>query len=503
MKNYILKFSLLGLLAFTSSSCSNFLDVNVNPNAPVGENLTLNNKLPAALVATATQEATQLNQLGAWWSGYWGTSSEGLNSFFNEKIYSGPGIRDVRDGIPVWENSYNYLLYYKLMLDQAEDEGALFYSGISKIMMAWHFFQLVDIYNNVPFDEALQGSTYNRPTYEDGKTVYEKSMNLVTEGIQDIKSASIAPKNDDIIFGGNKNLWMKFGNTMKLRALLRQSEQASQAAYITAEIQKIVQEGSGFLGTSESALVQPGYLNTAGKLNPFYENYYRNSGGATVNNYTNIRPTTYIIEKLKGLNDPRLAALYVEVGGTFKGVSFGNPTVSTESDAINTSAFKGPLENGNQPAGLIKSFNQASVLLSSFESLFLQAEAAQRGWISGTAATYYQAAISESFKYIMNGTVDISTYTAQNTVALASASNPIERIIEQKWLALNSINSIQAWADYRRLGYPQIPNSMVAPSPEARPQRLMYPETENSTNRDQVVAQGSDDILTAKVWWNR
>ncbi|MBP3942214.1 SusD/RagB family nutrient-binding outer membrane lipoprotein [Sphingobacteriaceae bacterium WQ 2009] len=501
MKNYSIKLALLGLFTWTATSCSNFLEVNVNPNAPVGENLTLASKLPAALVATATQEATQLNQLGAFWSGYWGTSSEGLNAFYNEKIYSGQGIRDVRDGIPIWENSYNYLLYYKLMLDQSEQEGALFYAGISKIMMAWHFLQLVDIYNNVPYEEALLGSAVNRPKYEDGKAVYEKSINLITAGIQQINAATVAPKQDDIIFAGNKKLWSKFGNTIKLRALLRQSEQASQAAYIRTEIDKIVKEGSGFLSSSESALVQPGYLNTTGKLNPFYENFYRNSGGATVVNYTNIRPTNYVVEKLKGLSDPRLEALYVAVNGSYKGVDFGDPTVSTASNASNTSAFKGPLENGNKPAGLLKSSSQAAVLLSSFESLFLQAEAAQRGWIAGTATKYYADAISESFKYIMNENYNTAAYLQQKEVSLAEAPAPIARIIEQKWLALNSINSIQAWADYRRLGLPTIPNSLSAPNPTARPQRLMYPETENSTNREQVIAQGSDDILRTKVWW--
>ncbi|HLW20349.1 MAG TPA: hypothetical protein VKX33_08500, partial [Cyclobacteriaceae bacterium] len=67
------------------SSCADFLDVNDNPNAPISENLQLSAKLPSALVATVNQESGQLNQLGALWGGYWGTTSEGINMFFNQK----------------------------------------------------------------------------------------------------------------------------------------------------------------------------------------------------------------------------------------------------------------------------------------------------------------------------------------------------------------------------------------------------------------------------------
>jgi hypothetical protein len=222
--NKILFFWLMASLLF--SSCTDFLDVNDNPNAPVSENLELSAKLPAALVASANQESGQLNQLGALWGGYWGTTSEGINMFFNQKTYNGPGLRDVRDGYPVWETSYNNLLYYQLLREQAEEEGSLFYLAVAKIMQGWHFLRLVDIYNNVPFEEALQGTAFSTPTYEAGDSVYEKSIDLVSQGIEDIKNspAGSEPGNDDLLFQGNKGLWAKFGNTIKLRALVRQSE---------------------------------------------------------------------------------------------------------------------------------------------------------------------------------------------------------------------------------------------------------------------------------------
>ena len=494
----------LVLVAALTVSCSEFLEVNNNPNAPVNENLSLSAKLPAALVSTVNQETGQLNQIGAFWAGYWGTTSEGVNLFVDLKSYNGPAIRHQRDGIPVWEDGYTSLLYYQLIREQAQTEGALFYAGIAKIMQGWHFTRLVDLYNNLPFDDALQGTLHPTPRYEEGKTVYEKSIHLISAGIEDLKNApaGVGPGADDILFKGNKALWIKFGNTLKLRALIHQSA-AGDPAYITAEIQKIQAEGSGFLGVGENAFVQPGYLNTATKLNPFWENYYRTVQGASTGNHQDLRPTVFALEQYKRRNDPRLASLYVSVGTDYKGVLFGNPNAEAQYNRASTSAFKGPQENGSRPAALFKTATQPSILMGSFESLFLQAEAVQRGWLAGSAKTFYEQGIQESFKYMEVATSEFAAYNVQPTVNFDQATNKIEAIITQKWLALNSLSSIEAWSDYRRLGIPAIPNSLDAPAPTARPLRLMYPESERQTNNAEASKQGSDDIMKDKVWWNR
>lgn len=500
-----IKYSVLFVLAACCfTACSDFLDVNKNPNAPVSENLPLGAKLSAALVSTVNQEAGQLNQIGAFWGGYWGTTSEGINNFVDLKTYNGPAIRHQRDGIPVWENGYTNLLYYQLIKEEATAGGNLFYSGVAKIMQGWHFMRLVDLYNNLPFDDALQGTLHPTPRYESGKVVYEKSVNLITEGIEDLKNApaGTGAGADDVLFKGNKTLWIKFGNTVKLRALLRQSE-VGDAAYIDAEIQKIQSEGSGYLGVGENAFVQPGYLTTAGKLNPFWESNYRTVQGVSTGNHQDIRPTVFLLEQYRQRNDPRLATLYVPVENEYKGVLFGNPNAEAAYERAATSAFRGPTENTQKPAALFKSAMQPSVLMGTFESLFLQAEAAQRGWISGSAKNLYEQAIQESFKYMEVGVGAFAPYNAQPSVNFTDATNKIARIIEQKWLALNSISSLEAWNDYRRLGIPAIPNSLDAPAATMRPLRLMYPESERQTNNTEASGQGSDEVTKDKVWWDQ
>lgn len=296
----------------TLAGCDKYLDVNEDPNRPVSSTLPLSAKLPAALVSSVNQETGQLNQLGAFWGGYWGTNNEAISAFIDIKTYNGPAIRHQRDGIPVWENAFSTMLYYELMMQEAISVQAHFYTGIAQIMQGWHFMRLVDIYNGMPFNEALKGTAMPTPVYEEGKVVYSKAMDLVTEGIENIKRATAGtePAGDDVLFKGNKTLWAKFGNTVKLRGLIHQSE-TGDAAYIAAEIKKIEQEGSGFLGVGENAFVQPGYLNTAGKLNPFWENYYRNVQGVTTANYLNIRPTTFLIDQYRQRNDRSFPTLFI------------------------------------------------------------------------------------------------------------------------------------------------------------------------------------------------
>ncbi|MCP2937624.1 SusD/RagB family nutrient-binding outer membrane lipoprotein, partial [Salmonella enterica subsp. enterica serovar Typhimurium] len=70
------------------------------------------------------------------------------------------------------------------------------------------------------------------------------------------------------MFGGDQTKWVKFANTLKLRLLMHQASRADRAAYVQAEIAKIVAEGSGFLGSGEDAAVNPGFQQD--KPNAFY-----------------------------------------------------------------------------------------------------------------------------------------------------------------------------------------------------------------------------------------
>lgn len=497
MKKYI--FSLL-IAAGLLTSCESFLDINQDPDKPTDEYMTLAYRLPAALYNTASQEAIQLNELGSFWGGYWGVNIEGKASYSSLQLYNGTDLMSKRDAqYPIWENGYVYANYYQLIKNQAESEGSKVYGGVSRIMIAWHILRLADVYGDIPFDQAFDSDKYPLPQYENGIEVYQKSIDMLTEAIALLNAersvAEPKPTADDIIFGGDVTKWIQFANTIKLRALLRQSEVEGQSAYIAGEIAKIVAEGHGFLSTS--ALVNPGFSST--KLNPYWGRYYHDASNKETTAHINIRPTEYILDQYKALNDPRLSNLYVEVEGDYRGVIFGYNGDDARYGKTKTSALKGPNENNSNSAALLKSATQPLVLMSNSESYFLQAEAIQRGWLKGNARDLYVKGIEASFSYMGVAATEASAYLSQSNVAY---NGSIAQIILQKWLAMNSVSGFEAWSDYRRLHMPDFPNSVAVSDASIRPHRLLYPESENQTNIKQVKARNITDITKDRIWWD-
>src|ERR1044072_4837730 len=110
-------------------------------------------------------------------------------------------------------------------------------------------------------------------------------------------------------------------------------------------------------------------------------------------------------------------------------------------------------------------------LITAAESYFLQAEGVVNGILStGNAEALFKNGITASFKYLYakpDGTItgtpeaDAADYILNNNSSyLADFSKAgtkeqkLEAIITQKYIALNMVNSDEAWNEYRRTHYP-------------------------------------------------
>ncbi|WP_437918124.1 SusD/RagB family nutrient-binding outer membrane lipoprotein [Sphingobacterium sp. LRF_L2] len=494
----------LSLATFCFQACD--MDINVNPNRPSESSSDF--LLPPAILKLADYETVTLNELGSFFGGYWGKANDvtiggggATNSYLDMIInYS---IND-EFANTIWESAYSNLYNIKL-IEEKEQELNPAYAGLAKIMRGWYFLRLVDHYNNVPFYEASNPSVATAK-YDGGELVYREAVNLITEGTKLLASVpvgTIIPGSDDILFKGDLIKWRQLANTLKLRALIRQSEVAS-SAYIQQEIAVISSDGSGFL--TVDALVNPGYTTSAGQMNGFWTSFYRTTNNNAVAAYNGYRPTRFLLAKYKEFNDPRMSYIYTAVNGEYNGVVLGAGNDVTQNYAV-TSAFKGPQENNNNAGGLFKSATQSALIFSAAESYFLQAEAAFRGWTSTTAVeSLYTKAIQASFNYIGVSSAEQQAYVNQQNVKIETASDKLTKIIEQKWLALNGINGAEAWSDYRRLGIPNIPGSLLAdPTGNVHPIRLRYPASEVNNNREQVSAQGNivGTSKEFKVFWQK
>jgi hypothetical protein len=460
------------------SSCKKqLLDINTDPNNPTtasaSPDLVLSNALntTAGIYNNPTSGSNNFVWAGLWlghisYSGNFAIATENISYNLTNSFAAG-----------TWDNLYDNNEDYDFVEKKGVETGNNFYRAIGMFMKAYNFQTLVDLYNNVPYTEALQGTKNSAPKYDNGKDIYVDLGKKMDTAIALFKTSGNTTIKGDIMFDGDAGKWTMFANTVKLRFLLRQSEVNGAAAKSQASA-----ISGGFL--TVDATVNPGYLNSSGKMNPFW-----GSNVNTSNTYTQTlyRGGAYAIRWYKDNNDTlRLRKFYTPVGGTPQ--SLGD-TTKLDNYAGNYFGDQG-VPNSQTSAigkGVLKSYNQGAVIMLAAESYFLQAEAALRGWISGDPKTLYQKGVEASFAYLGLTAAQAQVYYSQagNKQTTWSATSGFQEqlalIMRQKWAA-------------------ETPLSTSPFSTGIFPARLMYPQREISVNGASVSAQGNITPGT-KVWW--
>jgi hypothetical protein len=368
------------------------------------------------------------------------------------------------------------------------------------------------------------------------------------------------------MFHGDAVRWIKFANTLKLRMLVHckgggvendAPEYTVSGIDIPAEMAIITQEGSGFLGAGESAVINPGYSST--KPNPFYRNYALNENGELAGSADLTKANAFAVGMGSSSKpgyydwdyDPRIDKFYVrpdddpsaavyEPAAYHKGIPYGaisgefENSTGSELSSINAINSTSP-NTGLTPKGPASD----AWIITSVESLFLQAEAAHRGMMPGNAEQLLKDAIYESFDYLGLTTTDADDYLDANagypdvdyTAPSLGAGLPgggLYTILSQKWFALNGIAPYEVWTDYRRtdikigvgvgfdqdeLDYATIKSILAgARVPSAGesdiPVRLFYPQSEYSFNEANAQAQGTINVFgnpsnpNNKIFWD-
>ncbi|RYY38415.1 MAG: SusD/RagB family nutrient-binding outer membrane lipoprotein [Chitinophagaceae bacterium] len=489
------KHKALWFLALSGSlmlgSCKKgFLDINTNPNSPTDANITPELIFPQAAAAVGARSASGNFTFLMNWLGYTGASG----SYAIDLTETSYGI-DQTFGEGIWQNHYNVLFDLQQTKSKALAKGDTVLAGASMILSAKLWQELVDLFGNIPYKQAFGGSNVPRPAYDGGQAIYN-DLQLVLDSAKNYMSRPSRSTfaTIDIVNGGDKSMWVKFANTLKLRLLIHQSQILS--ATPTAELAKIMDGGAtlNIIRSGETIDVNPGYANEAGKQQPFYAVYGFTAADASANEIT--RANNYVLGFIT--NDPRRARLFTAVGGSYVGVDYG---ASQGNPTSNAASRFGP--------GLVlqpTSATRAQWILTSVESLFLEAEAAARGWIPADAHMAYDAAVTESFLFLGLTSTQATGYLSSNLNATwpAVQADQIKRILFQKYLAVTPLDPVEVYTDIRRVNF--MPNSgyiSVNPSRRANaiPNRLLYPQTEFTTNGGNVQSQNVTDIYTNKIFW--
>lgn len=466
----------LPVLVLLASCQKQLEDINTNPNE-------VTDPQPDYLLSNGIKSSVDT---------YWGPEATMEGSLLYIQYWAKIQYTDPDRYIPsaaniqtVWSNFYAQGIQDFTTLGQLGDTlGNPNYKATAVIMRSWLFQVVTDLFGNAPYTQAANIQQYLTPKYDEQKDIYKGILAELKAAVAQIDVAG-NPIQGDLLFNGNMLRWKKFANSLRLRIALRIADRLPDDAKTVFDE---IGANDALLIASNAENVQLNYLASPNQ-NPVGRNR------ETRNDY---RISKAIVDKLKALNDPRLTIYAANPKDTSVHQIIG----VTNGLSVDSAARLG-FDKTSDAGTVFTATTAPAVLFTYAELLFIKAEAAQRGWLSGTAADYYRQAVSASLKQYGVNDADIATYLGQASIAYNTA-NYKQSIGDQKWLALFG-NSLEAFAEWRRLDYPLLTPAYTGALNGLIPQRFTYPSTEQAVNRVNyraaVASQGAD-LLTTRLWFD-
>ena len=506
---------LLALIVVLLAGCTkNFLDINTDPNNPskatlglllthvekdIADGLTVNGGLSNITSVYMMQTSTRENP-----DQYGITGSSFYTSNPWDVLYSGP-LQDI-----------------ELMISQAEADGNVTYSGIAKILKAYTFSQMVDIWGDIPFSEAnkLSSASDNAyPKWDKSSDIYPQLFAMLDDAIADLSNTTalnkVVPTSEDLIYAGSKTKWIHAAKTIKLKLL----NQIRLVQDVSADVNALIAEGA-LIQSGEDFEFKYGSKSSPDERNPGFLDYEAGQRGYYQS------PWMYRIMKgqnpeiLTGIKDPRIPYyIYNQMSAT-SSTREGNPTEYRDGPFV--SIFFGSISKNRDHAtdgsmsvfgvypvggryddgGHIKVTGPSGTgaapyrFITYADRLYIQAELANVGLIPDVTPTYFQQALEASFKQVDHVVSLVAPATAQITQAApptmwvptatapvppavattgwlvkqyitsvgdlftaASTDRKLELIMTEKWLSQYGC-SVDTWTDYRRTRYPIVFNPL-------------------------------------------
>jgi hypothetical protein len=118
-----------------------------------------------------------------------------------------------------WSGLYaDMLSNNEQIIKQGTAEQSWNYVGIAQLQKAFVVSQMVDMWGDIPYSDALQGSGNRAPKFDKDSDIYADLFRLIDEGIANLaKPASRDVGAADLIYTGNLTKWAHFGRTLKLK----------------------------------------------------------------------------------------------------------------------------------------------------------------------------------------------------------------------------------------------------------------------------------------------
>ncbi len=553
MKIKVIKTIIFSALVLILSGCNEFLDINTDPNNPTDPDY--------ALILTDAQ--LHMSQALSYGSGGLTTL---LGVYTHQTVtresFDAYGIAGADFEIETpWRSLYAGSLenledmIHKSLAEEEGDETLDYsiYRGIAKILKAYIFSQMVDVWGDIPFSEALNSAEFRFPVYDNDESIYPQLHAMLDDGIADLQLADPSsqqnPGINDLIYGGDLDSWIIAANSIKLKLYtqvrLVQDVSGDIATTLNAGVFESIDDDFelqyGITNTPENRY--PGFLvDYAGNqitqyVSPwFYETMMGMTNEFHPNNpFANIRDPRvpyYFINQLQESDDSENPTEYRHEDaewGSFITIHFGS--ISTDRDHANRSsstmlgiyavggkyndaAFDGRVDANDATGACPQRF------LTYKDILFLKAELAQLGIISDDPKVLLEAAMEAAFEKVddvvikvgsnqtipeLSGSDAVVAYIEAVLAVYddADADKKMEIIMTQKWIS--SLGSaIDQYSDYRRTGFPVMFDPATDGDPLTETSRS-YPLSMPWSANDLTLNANAPDqklISTSGVFWN-
>lgn len=421
----------------------------------------------------------------------------------------------------------------KAVIKSADEKGYKNYASMARIMQVIAANNAVDTYGPIPYTSAINGQS---PYYYDSEeTVYKSMFNDLKRANEDLKDfiennpEATTASDFDKMCGSYEN-WRKLAGSVHMRLAMRLVKVDPELA--KSEIEYVFNNGIYFNENDKDIEVVDETIQ-----NPMY---YMDL------NWGDSRMNASFESMMKGYRHPAITSLFTEVDMANMKDKDGNPVQAYSDDPYpNIHAVRMGVRAGvkpNNPYGAMSSYNvdthEPLPIFKVCEVQFLLAEVAMR-WpelVQGTAKDFYEkgvrcalanqgitdatavdtylAGTTNAYKYkdIYDDTNSIDKVNDVPVKWLDGGSNEqqLQQIITQKWIGTFPL-SFNAWAEFRRTGYPKIfpvanndSNGLIDTETQIR--RLPFTLQERNTNSAEVKKAESmlkgPDTGGTRIWWD-
>ncbi len=455
---------LRGLLAgvlILSGGCTDFLDVNTNPNGP--QSVTANLYLPPMLHWLVTSPQFDGRFVGHYTQEWISTST----AFDPAQSWGRMGFQPGSDnGAQQWRDVYWSLGQNLIDMNtkaQAEQRWDLL--GVGMILKAWGWQVLTDLHGEIIIKEAFDATrtSFDYDTqdyaYQEVKRLLDSAVVLLGHSDGAVDQAYLAV--GDHIYGGDRTKWLKFAHGMLARYYHHFANK--KATYDPAQV--IAQVDQSLTSEADDALLTYPATSTD------FADY--NFWGRTRNNATLYRQTQFVLNLMNGTQfggvvDPRLTRmLSPSPNGQYRGLDPNILGFGALPDSQKPNNFFGyPGTGGLGLPGRYLFADRAKIPAMTYAELqFIKAEAALKMGDRATALAAYSNGISAHIDFVnarnrddnqsptQISTAEKTAFLADTNIVPAAGSLTLSHIMSQKFIALWGWGHNELWLDMRRYHY--------------------------------------------------